>query len=85
MVWQLSEAAVGVPQPSRTDGRGDSECIQYLLEFQNTTVSVKTFSPPPHSWCFSYLFVLDRSRRLCPLLFKRCLENHVSQVPLGGI
>lgn len=46
MVWQFGEAALGVPQPSRTDGRGDSECIQYVLEFWNTTVRVKTFSPP---------------------------------------
>lgn len=45
----------------------------------------KNLSPSPHSWCFSYLFVLDQSRRLCPLLFKRCFENHVSQVLLGAL
>lgn len=66
VVQQPSEAALGEPQPFRTDARGDSECIQRVPEFQNATARVKTFSPPPHCWCFSYLFVLDQSRRSCP-------------------
>lgn len=45
----------------------------------------KNFFPSPLSWCFSYLFVLDQSQRSCPLLFKRRLENHVSQVLLSGL
>lgn len=47
MVWQFSKAVLGEPYLSRTDGRGDSECILYVLESWNTTVRVKTLSLSP--------------------------------------
>lgn len=85
MVWQFSEAVLGVPQPSRPDGRGDSECIQYVLEFWNTTERVKTFFPPLTAGALgNCLYSASRGAYVhCSL--KRGLENHVSLVLLGGL